>query len=98
MATLLDHIAAYEENADYDEVDSVAKAKAFRTACRRILAKQPTTTIKGGGGAQVTMDTRLIAEQLAEVETWLARNPDTEADALHGNSSVIHPDFTNFRY
>ena len=96
MATLDTILTAYETNADYDEVADVAKAKAFRTACRRILAKQPTEAFKGGGGAVVKMNPDLVRQQLEAVEAWLVRHPsDSE---LETDPTVIHPDFANFRY
>jgi hypothetical protein len=39
MATLATVLTAYEDNADYDETGSSAKAKAFVVACRKLLTK-----------------------------------------------------------
>ncbi|NQT37804.1 MAG: hypothetical protein HQ581_09965 [Planctomycetes bacterium] len=82
-------LAAFDENADYDADASVAKAKLFRTACRRLIPKLPSQASRGGSGGNQSFGFRLdeIRGMLQEVEAWLALN-DTDSAA------VIHPDFT----
>lgn len=91
--SLSDTLAAFDENADYDADASVAKAKLFRTACRRLIPKLPTQASRGStGGGNQSFGFRLdeIRRMLQEVEAWLALN-DTDS------SAVTHPDFTYAR-
>jgi len=85
-------LAAFDENADYDAVGSVSKAKLFRTACRRLIAKLPAQASRGGSGGNQSFGYRIdeIRAMLQEVEAWLALN-DTDSYA------VVHPDFTYSR-
>lgn len=82
-------LAAFDENADYDADASVAKAKLFRTACRRLIAKLPSQASRGGSGGNQQFGFRIdeIHAMLQEVEAWLALN-DT------GAYPVTHPDFS----
>jgi len=85
-------LAAFDENADYDSENSVAKAKLFRTACRRLIPKLPAQASRGGSGGNQSFGYRLdeVRAMLQEVEAWLSMN-DT------ANSTVTHPDFSNSR-
>lgn len=89
MATLATAQAAYLDNADYDEDTSVAKAKAFRTACRQLFVLLPTSAMRGAGGNQQTFGFHIeeVRTALQACEAWLAVNDTTT------NASVIHPDF-----
>jgi hypothetical protein len=90
--TLTATLAAFDENADYDADGSVAKAKLFRTACRRLIAKLPAQASRGGTGGNQSFAYQVdeIREMIHEVEAWLALNdPDTYG--------VTHPDFSNSR-
>jgi len=74
-------LAAYQDNACYEEEHDVTKAKAFLTACRYLLLVLPKIAQQGGrGGEMVELSTDLIAAQLSEARTWVARN-DTTARA-----------------
>lgn len=70
MASLTTIIAAYETNADYSETDSVAKAKLFETACRRLLVKLPQR-IRSGGGEETEMSMSDVRAELVAVRKWL---------------------------
>jgi hypothetical protein len=85
-------LAAFDANADYDADESVGKAKLFRTACRRLVAKLPAQASRGGSGGNQSFGYRIdeIRASLQEVEAWLAMN-DTDCGA------VTHPDFSNSR-
>ena len=91
-----DVLAAYADNAAYEENESLAQAKAFVTACRLLLS--PRFSVKrarhggGSGGEEVELDLTVIQQQLADARHYVA----TTAAAESG-SSVIHPDFTDFR-
>jgi hypothetical protein len=89
--SLSDTLAAFDENADYDADASVAKAKLFRTACRRLIPKLPSQAGRGGSGGSggnQSFGYRIdeVRRMLQEVEAWLALN-DTDS------SAVTHPDF-----
>lgn len=88
-ATLAEAQEARLDNADYDEDGSVAKAKAFRTACRRLMTLLPMSMMRGAGSNQQTVAFRIeeLRRDIDSVESWLAVN-DTDS-----NPSVIHPDF-----
>ena len=85
-------LTAFDENADYDANASVAKAKLFRTACRRLIVKLPSQASRGGAGGNQEFGFRVdeVRRMLQEVEAWLSLND--------GDSHpVIHPDFQNSR-
>lgn len=89
-------LAAYADNASYEEDASVAKAKAFATACRSLLS--PGRIVKrsaagGRGGNEVELMPELLQQQLEDARRWLA----AELAAASGGSAVIHADFTGFR-
>jgi hypothetical protein len=71
---------AYYDNADYEETGSVAKAKAFVTACRQLIGR-PTKA--GHGQASVEHSPDALREQMAYANEWLAAN-DTTNDASPG--------------
>lgn len=91
MATLSEVQDAYDANADYDEDNSLSKAKAFRTACRRLLAKLPSSSLRGYmGGSQQSLQFRLdeIRRALKDSEAWIAMHNSS------GAPDVVHPDFS----
>lgn len=92
MGTLAELQQAYEENADYDEVGSVAKAKAFRTACRRLIAKLPSSASQDSVGT-IQNDLNQYKEALNAANRWLASN-DTSATTTGG---VKFSSFERFR-
>jgi hypothetical protein len=78
---------AFLENADYAEVADVSKAKAFQTACRRLIVLTPTRTAKGGrDGEEIELDVQVIQQQLLEVTRWLACN---DSASLSGQTAVV---------
>ena len=82
--------AAYDDNASYLEEDSVAKGRAFQTACIILIRRIPTTVQENNSMAQ--FDPKLIANQLEEVRDWLASN-----DTARSGSSSRLSDLRNFR-
>lgn len=84
---------AYLENADYEEADSVTKAKAFITACVKLLAVPITRTANAGrDGNELEMNPELIATMRDDARRWLAAALQSTS-----NPAVIHADFTDFR-
>lgn len=71
-STLPDARAAYLANADYAEVGSAVKARAFIVACRALLILQPMRSM--ATSHQVEFNPSLIERELKEAKTWLALN------------------------
>lgn len=84
---------AYFDNADYDEAGSVTKAKAFQTACVRLIGLRPQLLQKGGQGANLHAQFNVseLRFQLQRVDSWLSAN-DT------ADPSIVYPNFTDDRY
>lgn len=74
-STLADARQAYLDNADYADVASPSKARAFITACRSLLILQPARSM--ASSHQVEYQPSLIAQQLQEARDWLAINDPT---------------------
>lgn len=65
---------AYFENADYAEVRSVSKARAFVTSCRKLLMA-PSNMVKGANSVSSRID--LLRDELRDAQAWLERfSPD----------------------
>jgi hypothetical protein len=93
-ATDLQVFAAYDDNASYEEDQSVEKAAAFVTACRMLLRRVPKRQSKGGrGGQEMEIDPRVLAEELREAQDWLRRNDSSRSTS----GQVAEMDFRNFR-
>lgn len=68
-------IAAYVDNASFEEDASLAKARAFITACRILLVKLPRRAESGaGGGTAIELSPALVRDELARARAWLAAN------------------------
>jgi hypothetical protein len=66
---------AYFDNADFLESASVEKARAFATACRRLLMFTPSRSRAGGAnGNEMWIDIASVKAQLDEVVKWLRIN------------------------
>jgi len=70
--------AAFDDNASYEEDGSVAKAKAFVTACRMLLRRTPKRAAVGGGGHELELDPAIIKEMMADAQEWIAANDTVE--------------------
>lgn len=97
MATVSEQLTGafqdYYDNADYLAENSITKAKAFVTACTRILALVPSSTSKGSGTVSHGVNLQLIQSQLNEARKWLlARDP-----TLRAGPDVTFPDFQDYR-
>lgn len=77
----------YVDNADYAQANSLTKAQAFETACKRIFLC-PQEMTKDGETVRFP-DARVIEKQLANVEAWIAANGTT--------GGVKHLDFSGYR-
>lgn len=95
-STLAQVEAAYIDNASYAEDSSVAKAKAFITACRILLVKLPKASNSGDAGA--TYNTDLIQKQMEQAQQWVTANDtSSSSDASSGGPVVARFNFNNFR-
>lgn len=84
--------AAYLDNCGYAEDGSVAKAKAFITACRALLLV--LDKLRASEGNQVQHNPELIRQEMAEAQAWLANHSEAAADA---GPRVTRPSFRTFR-
>ena len=93
-STLAEIEAAYADSASYAEDNSVAKARAFVTACRLLLLKYPKRT----GTPQAELETAidLIAQEKAAAEKWLESH-DTGSGSTAGGPRVTRVSFENSR-
>ena len=70
--TYSEAMAAYIDNADYEEDESVSKAKAFITACRQLLVLLPQKSALDG--TNIEHDLKNIADEMQNARNWLAAN------------------------
>lgn len=86
-------LAAYADNASYQEDDSLTKARAFITACRLLLSPQHSAKrTKGANSAEVELDLGLIRKELEDAQQYAtARATDASGAA------VQHISFAGFR-
>jgi hypothetical protein len=88
-STYAETIAAFKDNASYEEEGSQTKAKAFITACVH-LSLDPTSA---GRGPQ-SMSREDYKELAAQARRWLAANPGTSGV---GSMRTRHGDLSDFR-
>jgi len=92
-SSTLDEVkAAYIDNASYAEDSSVAKARAFITACRILLMRLPKR-VSRGGGEEIELNPERIQAELRAAQQYVNAN----AGVGDGGAGVRHVDFTGFR-
>lgn len=91
-STLEDVQAAYLDNVGYDEEGSVAKCRAFITACRALLVRLPSRAARGAA-ANLEWNIEAITGQLDQAAQWLALHDDAPA----AGSTVRYLDLSGFR-
>ena len=86
---------AYHDNADYDETGSVAKAKAYRTAIRRLIGNRPEEGTKGGPGSESFRlpNWQALKSELNDVERFIAANDILTVSA----GPPVYTSFEEFR-
>lgn len=89
QSTIEEIIAAYRDNASYEEDGSVAKARAFATAVRFLLG-MPKRERKGGqgAGAEAEYDTEVLERQLNDALEYVSTNGT--------DRPTLDVDFTDF--
>lgn len=80
----------YDDNASYEEDESVSKAQAFITACRFLLRRRPNQI--SVDGTTTAFEPGAIQRALDDARKWLALN-NTSANG----GSVRHLDFRYLR-
>lgn len=93
-STLAQIEAEYANNASYAEDNSVAKARAFVTACRLLLLKYPKRT--GTPQADLETSIELIQKEKTAAETWL-QSHDTGPTSTSSGPRVTRVSFENSR-
>lgn len=82
---------SYDENASYIEDDSIAKARAFITACKILIRRTPNNMQKGSN--TLGYNVQVLKQELDDAIAWLQqRDPDARP-----GPSVTRADFRNFR-
>lgn len=89
-------VAAYRDNASYEETGDVAKARAFVTACRFLLQMLPSSSV-GGGGERVDFDTTLIAKEMETARNWISSNASAAVIADRGVAETVYHSMRTFR-
>lgn len=81
MATLSDAVSDMVDNVDFEEVGSVAKARAFITAANKYLILKPTQ--------QSSHDGSSLSWDVSRVEGLLARARDYVSTNSTGGSGTV---------
>lgn len=92
-------LAAYADNASYEEDASIAKCKAFITACRFLLSPQHLVKQAGkggGGGEMVETDQVLIRDEMTTARAWLRAN-DSDSTTSTGGGGQTEQYFDSIR-
>lgn len=93
-STLAQIEAAYADNASYLEDASVAKCKAFITACTLLLQRTPSKAAHGGVGAEsVEINLDVLQKQIESARQWLVAN----GGASSGGASVTFAGLEDYR-
>ncbi|HEY1600459.1 MAG TPA: hypothetical protein VGG64_12705 [Pirellulales bacterium] len=69
-STYDDAIAAYQDNASYEELEDVAKCRAFISACRFLMSFP--NNVNAGDGQSFTVDVSRVQAQLEQARIWAA--------------------------
>lgn len=89
-STLAEIEAAYADNISYEEDQSVAKARAFITACQLLIGKRASAL--GAANSVQFGDQAQLQRQIDHARQWLAAN-----DTSRHTGSVRFLDFSNVR-
>lgn len=86
--------ASFDDNASYEEDGSVSKCKAFITACRILIRREPSNVQKDGEAVSLND----LREMLTEAKAWLAGQNPTDPDAVGAKGAVSRfADLRDFR-
>lgn len=89
-------VDAYLNNADYDEVGSCTKGRAFITAARKYLVLPKAST---HGQEETVLDTATVRQSLLDAQSWVATSCPvvSPSDAASDSGGAIHYDLADFR-
>lgn len=68
--------SCYQDNANFEESESLTKARAFVTACLHLLQREPASVAKGGSEMRLTPEQ--IQKELAYARQWIAQRSDSD--------------------
>jgi len=90
-STLAEVLAAYDDNASYEEDESVAKARTFITAVLIMIRYAQRERKGGAGGAEHEFNLEVLGDELTEARKYVAakRTDDT-------SPAVLDVDFSEF--
>lgn len=90
-STLAEVLAAYRDNASYEEDGSVAKARAFITAVRFQLGYAQRERKGGASGAEHEFNLEMLREELKDARAFVAAYRTDDP-----TPAVLDVDFTEF--
>ena len=88
--TYADAIAAYQDNACYEELADVTRCRAFISACRFLLSFPASAS--AGDGQSITIDLARVQAELTQARVWL-----TDNNPAAGNTGSRTFSFRDFR-
>lgn len=89
MSDYSDARDAYLANADYAESASTSKARAFITACRKLIVLLPSEVAGGSSRTRADENLRQFRAEMEQAQRWLASSGTS--------GGVVHASFENFR-
>ena len=90
-STLTEVLAAYDDNASYEEDESVAKAQTFITAVRIMIRYAQRERKGGAGGAEHEFNLEVLREELKDAREYVAANRTDDT-----SPAVLDVDFSEF--
>ena len=87
--------AQIDDNANYDEIRSVASARSYRTAVRVMIGRLSRRAEASDAGSSIRAEINDLSKQMDQVQQWLNTN-DTDDQAQSG-ALPIEFSFENFR-
>ncbi len=100
ISTTAEVLAAYADNASYEQNDSLSQARAFASACRVLLSPAHTLARSAAGGrafgaeSEVEMDQGTLERQLEAARQFIAAK---QAATGSGSGAITHVDMSAFR-
>tara|TARA_Y100001963_G_C6767203_1_gene442967 strand:- start:1467 stop:1760 length:294 start_codon:yes stop_codon:yes gene_type:complete len=82
---------AFDDNAAYEELDSVANAKSFITACLILLRRRPKR-VRTDGVSELEFDADSIKDELQQARRWVSAR-----DTTGNRQPVRYLDVSGFR-
>jgi len=93
-SSFADVVAAYEDNASWEEDGDLAKAKAFITACRFLLRYAQRSAKRGQGtAAEQEFNYDAVRAEMAQARAYVAE----QESGTTSNPNVIHADWQGIR-